>query len=86
MASHSGPAKATESKGLAIAGLVCGIIGVFIGSIVLGPIALILGLVAHRRAASGMAKAAVVLGVVDIVLAVVAISVLSSGGVTWYGG
>lgn len=78
--------KAADSKGLAIASLVCGIIGVFVGSIVLGPIALILGLVAHRRVASGMAKAGIALGIVDIVLAVVAISVLSSGGVTWYGG
>jgi hypothetical protein len=86
MTGYSGSAKATESKGLAIGSLVCGVVGVFIASIILGPIALILGLVAHRRAASGMAKAGIVLGVVDIVLAIVAIAVLSSGGFTWYGG
>lgn len=86
MSGYSGPAKATESKGLAIGSLVCGIIGLLVASIILGPIALILGLVAHRRAASGMAKAGIILGIVDIVLAIVAIAFLSSGGVTWYGG
>lgn len=73
----------SDGKGLAIGGLVCGIIGLFIANIILGPIALILGLVAHRRAASGMAKAAVILGAVDIVLGIIALTVLSSNGFTW---
>ncbi|THA26691.1 DUF4190 domain-containing protein [Streptomyces sp. RKND-216] len=83
MAGFSAKTSASDGRGLAIGGLVCGIVGVFFGSLILGPVALILGLVAHRKAASGMAKAAIVLGVVDIVVAIVAIAVLSSSGFTW---
>lgn len=83
MSGHSVKGSSSDSKGLAIGGLVCGIVGLFLASIILGPIALVLGLVAHRRAASGIAKAAVIIGAVDLVLAVVALTLLSSNGLTW---
>lgn len=80
MTGYSAKTSASDGKGMAIGGLVCGIVGVFIGSLILGPVALILGLVAHRKTASGLAKAAIILGVVDIIIAIIAISVLSSNG------
>jgi hypothetical protein len=72
-------------NGLAIAALVCGIIGLFFLSIILGPLALIFGIIALRRANAGasgrgMAIAGIVLGAVDIVLYVIALAYLSSHG------
>lgn len=81
-----------RSNGLAVAGLVCGVIGIFLFNIILGPLALIFGGVARSKAQHGathrtMALAAIVLGVVDIALFVVLMAVASSGhGFTWHVG
>ncbi len=80
--SKAGVSGGPQSSGLAIGGLVCGLIGLLFLGIILGPVAFILGMVAHRRAASGMAKAAIILGVVDLVLAIVWLVALSSGGLS----
>ncbi|MCX4824928.1 DUF4190 domain-containing protein [Streptomyces sp. NBC_01142] len=77
------------TNGLAIAGLVCGIIGLLFFNVVLGPLAIIFGVVGRRQAAAkggaGMAKAAIVLGIVDLVVFAVLLAVAaSSGGFTWY--
>ncbi|EFF89065.1 MULTISPECIES: DUF4190 domain-containing protein [unclassified Streptomyces] len=90
----SSPATSTASRtnGLAIAGLVCGIIGVFFLNVVLGPLAIIFGAVALRQTADGgggrgMAKAGVVLGIIDLVIFFVLLAVAASnGGFTWYVG
>ncbi|GAB1332872.1 DUF4190 domain-containing protein [Streptomyces sennicomposti] len=91
----SSPATSTASRtnGLAIAGLVCGIIGVFFLNVVLGPLAIIFGAVALRQTAGGggggrgMAKAGVVLGIIDLVVFFVLLAVAASnGGFTWYVG
>ncbi|CAL9342804.1 hypothetical protein SUDANB58_00302 [Streptomyces sp. enrichment culture] len=88
----SSPAASTGSRtnGLAIASLVCGIIGLFLFNVVLGPIAIVLGVVGMRQApargGAGMAKAGIVLGVVDLVLFLVLMAVAASGGFTWYVG
>ena len=63
-------------NGLAIAGLVCGLVGLLVFPIILGPLALIFGFVALSRAKRGaghrgMAIAAVVLGAADLVLMVI---------------
>lgn len=94
MTSHgSSPAASSGSRtnGLAIASLCCGIIGLFLLSIVLGPSAIVLGGLARRRAAvengAGMAKAGIVLGIVDVVLWFVLLAVATSnGGFSWYVG
>jgi Domain of unknown function (DUF4190) len=71
-------------NGLAIAGLVCGLVGLLFLPIVLGPLALVFGFIALSRAKQGaghrgMAIAAVVLGAVDLILfLVLAVAVSSS--------
>jgi Domain of unknown function (DUF4190) len=78
-----------QSNGLAVAGLVCGIVGVLIANIILGPLAIIFGSVALSRANRGaprknMAIAALVLGIVDIaVWVIVLIAVSNSNGFTY---
>ncbi|MGD9483414.1 DUF4190 domain-containing protein [Streptomyces sp. TRM70308] len=79
----AGTTSRSTGNGMAIASLVVGVISLFVFSIVLGPIAVILGVVAHQRAASGMAKAGIVLGVIATVLAIIFIA---SGGFSWYVG
>ncbi|GAA4305124.1 DUF4190 domain-containing protein [Streptomyces venetus] len=81
----------SRTNGLAIASLCCGIIGLFLLNIVLGPLAIIFGAVARRQAAAkngaGMAKAGIILGVVDVVLWLVLLMVAASnGGFSWYVG
>ncbi|RDD84334.1 DUF4190 domain-containing protein [Streptomyces parvulus] len=80
-----------RTNGLAVAGLVCGIVGIVFLSIVLGPLAVVFGSVALRQAGAkgggGMAKAAIALGIFDVVLFVVLMIVAaSSGGFSWYVG
>ncbi|MEU1849474.1 DUF4190 domain-containing protein [Streptomyces sp. NPDC019990] len=88
----SSPAASSGSRtnGLAIASLCCGVVGLVFLNIILGPVAIILGAVARRQAAvkngAGMAKAGIVLGVVDIVLWLVMLAVAASGGFSWYVG
>lgn len=78
-----------QGNGLAVAGLVCGIVGVLIANIILGPLAIIFGGVALSRANKGaprknMAIAALVLGIVDLVVwVVVLIAVANSNGFTY---
>lgn len=66
-----------KTNGLAIASMVCGIVGVFIANLWLGIIALSLGIVAKNKLkifpeqkGKGMATAGIVLGIVDLGLAV----------------
>ncbi|MEV0980157.1 DUF4190 domain-containing protein [Streptomyces sp. NPDC049915] len=88
----SSPAASSGSRtnGLAIAGLVCGIVGVFFAGVILGPLAIVFGAVGLRQApvkGGGMAKAGVVLGIIDLIIFVVLISLAAShGGFSWYVG
>ena len=64
---------AAGSNGLAIAGLVCGLVGALFFSVILGPLAIIFGGIGWSRANRGarhrgMAIAAVILGVIDLIL------------------
>lgn len=87
MSSYStGAHKTSRTSGLAIAGLVCGIVGIFILPIVLGPLAIIFGAVALRQTGSVMAKWDIGLGVVDLVLmiAMFVIAANNGGSFTWH--
>ncbi|MFE9775247.1 DUF4190 domain-containing protein [Streptomyces sp. NPDC005931] len=87
----SSPAASSGSRtnGLAIASLCCGIIGLLFASVILGPVAIVLGFVGLRQApakgGAGMAKAGIVLGIVDLVLFAVMLAVsAANGGFGWY--
>jgi hypothetical protein len=72
---------------MAIAGLVCGIVGLILFPIVLGPLAIIFGGIGVSHANNGaehrtMSIWAIALGIVDIVLwAMVLVVVSKNGGV-----
>ena len=75
----------TRSNGMAIAGLVCGIVGLIVFAIVLGPLAIIFGGIGLSRANHGaehrtMSVWAIALGILDIVLWVVILAVASQHG------
>ncbi|MFK0168273.1 DUF4190 domain-containing protein [Streptomyces sp. NPDC090306] len=82
MTSYSGSSarRTSRTSGLAIAGLVCGILGLFLLPIVLGPLAIIFGAVALRQTGATMAKWAVGLGIVDILLMIVMFVVAANNG------
>ncbi|GGS48386.1 DUF4190 domain-containing protein [Streptomyces griseoviridis] len=89
--SSSAASSRSRTNGLAVASLVCGIIGLFLFNVILGPVAIVLGAVGMRQAAvkggGGMAKAGVVLGVIDLVIFGVLLAVTAAnGGFTWYVG
>jgi hypothetical protein len=78
------------NNGLAIAGLVCGLVGLLLFWFVLGPLAIIFGGVGLSRAKRGaghrgMAIAAIVLGVIDIVVyLILLVAVAKNGGAFAY--
>jgi hypothetical protein len=79
----------TRNNGLAIAGLVCGLVGVLFFNIILGPLAVIFGGVGWSRANrgakhKGMAIAAVILGVVDLIIFGVMLAVAAKHGGSMY--
>lgn len=94
MASYGGSSatsSGSRTNGLAIASLCCGIVGLFFLNMVLGPLAIIFGAVARRQASvkngAGMAKAGIILGIVDVVLWLVLLLVAANnGGFGWYVG
>lgn len=79
---HQAPPPAAEGErktsGKAIASLVCGIIGLIIAGIILGIVAVVLGVMAKREIAAnprlsgaGLATAGIVTGAIGFVLAIV---------------
>jgi hypothetical protein len=72
---------------MAIAAMVCGIVGIFIFGIILGIIAIVLGCIARNKINSephkykGMcqANAGVVLGIIDVILWAVLLALIMSG-------
>ncbi|MFI7390254.1 hypothetical protein [Streptomyces tendae] len=78
--SRTGARKGGRTSGLAIAGLVCGIVGLFILPIVLGPLAIVFGAVELRQTGATMAKWAVGLGIADILLMIVMFAVAAGNG------
>lgn len=82
----------TRSNGLAIAGLVCGLVGILLFWFILGPLAIIFGGIGWSRANKGaphkgMSIAAVVIGVLEIIFYVVLVAVVAkNGGFSWHVG
>ncbi|MBB3676201.1 DUF4190 domain-containing protein [Modestobacter versicolor] len=73
------------TNGLAIAGLVCGLVGLLFLPVILGPLAVIFGAVALNKAKQGaglrgMAISAIVLGIVDIAIFVALLALAADSG------
>jgi Domain of unknown function (DUF4190) len=73
------------SNGMAVAALVCGIVGLLIANIILGPLAIIFGGIALSRANKGaprktMAIWGLALGILDVVIFVVLVIAYSGNG------
>lgn len=72
-----------DNNGLAIAALVCGVVGLFLFQVVLGPLAVIFGGIGLNRAnrgarRRGMALAGIILGVIDIILFIIGLVAISN--------
>ncbi|MER5768581.1 DUF4190 domain-containing protein [Streptomyces sp. NPDC001985] len=71
MSSSTGTHGRSQAQGLAIASLVCGILGLFLYSLILGPVAILIGYLALRHATGNgraLAKAGVWLGIADLTI------------------
>ncbi len=86
------PAVVTPSRtnGFAVAGLILAIVGIFVFDIILGPLGIIFGALGWSRAnrgdsGKGIAIAAVVVGVIDVLLFVVLVAfVATHHHFTWH--
>jgi Domain of unknown function (DUF4190) len=72
-------------NGMAVAGMVSGIVGLFVLGIILGPLAVIFGGIGLSRskvsgAGRGQAIAGIILGVIDIVAYFVLVALLTTHG------
>lgn len=79
----------THSNGLAVAGLVCGIVGLVFFNFILGPLAIIFGGIGLSRANHGadhrgMSIASIILGIIDIVIFAILLAVTAHNGGHWY--
>ncbi|MFN2562011.1 MAG: DUF4190 domain-containing protein [Jatrophihabitans sp.] len=88
-APEAAPRAGTRSNGLAIASLVCGIVGLLVFAIILGPLAIIFGGVGLSRAKAGaghrgMAIAGMVLGIIDVVVFAILLAAASKHGGSMY--
>jgi uncharacterized protein DUF4190 len=84
---HAGTTNATRQRGngLAVAGLVCGVVGLIFFNVILGPLAIIFGGIGWSQANRGarhrgIAIAAVVFGILDLVVWGVLIAVAAKNG------
>ncbi len=72
----------TKTHGLAVAALVCGIVGVLFANVILGPLALIFGIVSLSKIGGsngalkgrGMAITGVVLGPIDLIVGIIVLN------------
>jgi hypothetical protein len=76
-------AQATRTgNGMAVAGFVCALVGIFLFQFILGPLGIIFGAIGWARANSGaprkgLAVAGVIIGILDLAILIV---VLAAGG------
>lgn len=62
-----------NGKGLAIASMVLGLVGLVIFGLPCGILAIIFSIVSKKKGKSGMATAGLVLGIIDVVFVVIAL-------------
>ncbi|WP_250282894.1 hypothetical protein [Frankia sp. CiP1_Cm_nod2] len=64
--------------------LVCGIIGLFLLGIILGIVAIAFGVRGRRGGGGHLATAGLVLGIVDVALWIVGLTVSNANALVWY--
>lgn len=62
-----------EKKGMSIASMVLGIVGLIVAALPCGILAIIFSIVGKKKGGKGMATAGLVLGIIDVVFGVFAI-------------
>ena len=65
-------------KGMSIAALCCGIVGIFAGGIILGPLAIIFGALGMKRDGRGMAITGLILGIIASIWGLIVIAAIAS--------
>lgn len=65
-------------KGMSIAALVCGIVGLFYGGLILGPLAIVFGAIGMKRDGRGMAIAGLACGIVATLLSILILAAFVS--------
>jgi hypothetical protein len=78
-----------SSNGMAVAALACGIVGLFVLEIILGPLAIIFGAIALRQAGHGagrrgIALAGLILGIIDVLAIIVILAIAPNHTFTWH--
>ena len=80
--------QAKDGEGTAVAGFISGLIGLLVGNVVLGPLAIVLGVHALRSSPSSSrrnrAVLAIALGVADLVFYAALILAKSHSGLNWH--
>ena len=80
---------AARNNNMAVAGMWCGIVGLLIAGIILGPLAIVFGSIGLQRAnkgasGRGQALAGVILGVVDVLAGIlIFVYITKHGGITY---
>lgn len=87
----NGAAPRGGSNGMAIASLICGIVGLFFLGFIFGPLALILGGLALYQTSRGMGRrgmawAGLILGIIDVVLLIVVLVSARHYAFGWHAG
>ena len=72
------PAVSGGGKGMSIAAMVCGIIGLFVGGIILGPLAIVFGAIGMKRDGRGMAITGLVTGIIASLWSILIIAAVLS--------
>jgi hypothetical protein len=78
-----------DRNAMAIASVICAVVGVFVLEIILGPLAVVFGVLGLQRANAGapnrrLAITGIVLGVIDTAFFVALIALTASGGGAWH--
>ena len=63
---------------MSIAALVCGIVGLFYGGLILGPLAIVFGVIGMKRDGRGMAIAGLACGIVATLLSILILAAFVS--------
>ena len=72
------PAVSGGGKGMSIAAMVCGIIGLFVGGIILGPLAIVFGAIGMKRDGRGMAITGLITGIIASLWSILIIAAVLS--------